>query len=91
MQTAVVIILVALAVLYMANRFHRARKGSACCSDCAGCGCQSKTGEADVDNPAQSGQVLTPLVPHGPNAPSDHAIKGGCEACASRATTDSRN
>lgn len=49
MQTAIVILIVALAALYMARRFWRTRQGASC-SGCGGsCGCSGGQGKAGLE------------------------------------------
>ncbi|WP_081678693.1 FeoB-associated Cys-rich membrane protein [Desulfocurvibacter africanus] len=81
MQTAIVIIILALAAMYVIWRFWRARQGASCCSGCGGsCGC------------SDSKPRLEPLRSVNPSN-SGGQPKGSCTSCGcgSREPADNQN
>jgi hypothetical protein len=85
MQTAIVILILALAAMYVFRRFWRARQGESCCSGsgCGGsCGCSGGQGKTKLEplTSANRGNV-------------DSQLKGSCTSCGcgSREPADKQN
>ncbi|MFO7595262.1 MAG: FeoB-associated Cys-rich membrane protein [Desulfocurvibacter africanus] len=83
MQTAIVILILALAATYVVWRFWRAKQGASCCSGCSGsCGCSDSQGKPRLE----------PLRSVNPSNSDSHP-KGSCTSCncGSREPADNQN